>query len=308
MKTNGSGADELASLSKARPARRVVQGMPLVHRSPFLGSCGRRAFTLIELLVVIAIIAILAALLLPALGRARDQADTTYCKNNLRQWGTALRMYVDDYKKYPHYGYDIWQAWDAALEPYLKLQPPPPFALSNEVSDGVFRCPSYVRLGGRFENVLGYPFTSFSYGYNDEGYLSGLGLDSMDTKGGYVGESDVVAPSDMIGIGDAVLEFDFVGGFAGACDLDPDALVGVALFDTYIVGWPATPVEEPGSSAAPNWPAAKAMLRRHDGLWNVVFCDGHMEGLRARALWYPEVRVLQRWNRDHQPHSLPGYP
>jgi prepilin-type N-terminal cleavage/methylation domain-containing protein/prepilin-type processing-associated H-X9-DG protein len=98
----------------------------------------KKTFTLIELLTVISIIAILAALLLPTLGKARGRAKLTQCKSNLKQIGTAFASYMIDYK-------DVFPI--AAQKPTINTSDPriADVLLPYAGSANVFKCPVDVQ-------------------------------------------------------------------------------------------------------------------------------------------------------------------
>ena len=102
------------------------------------------SFTLIELLIVISIIATLAAMLLPALGKARAKTQSIACASNLKQIYYAYSQYLDDYNRYTMTFEGVWETyWFRKLvqNDYIKV----PTINNYDSPTGIYKCPSETR-------------------------------------------------------------------------------------------------------------------------------------------------------------------
>lgn len=221
--------------------------------SMFAGVRGRRGFTLIELLVVIAIIAILAAILFPVFAKAREKARQTACLSNLKQLGTSVMMYAQDYdERYPMSyqdcssgvgsAFQIPLTWPNRLQPYIK-------------NTQLYKCPS----DGREPNVdfPGDRPISQSYCWN----LS-FGGDIPAWGASYTGicvsMGQVAAPSQCAMLWDDSSDW-LTAGYGGR-------------FNTL---------------DSPDWARSfdgDVLQGRHNGGDNFMFADGHAKWLRLRSV------------------------
>jgi prepilin-type N-terminal cleavage/methylation domain-containing protein/prepilin-type processing-associated H-X9-DG protein len=255
----------------------------------------KSAFTLIELLVVIAIIALLMALLLPSLQRARKQAKAAVCLSHLKQWGTTFALFLEDKDgRLPRAGmlnedrFDIIFSFLRGIRIGEDIDPSRPGRYDPVRTDKIACCPMAAKPGGLgsftkrhgteiyVAGTMGSTFTAWemtipppafrmSYGLNDNLFTPFYDLSAvhgMPPAYTYVFTSR--------GQDNVPLLFDST---QPTCSL---------MFD----GQPPPMQDRPGDSGG------AVCINRHDGTINVLFLDSSVRKLGLKGLW------TLKWRRD----------
>ena len=253
----------------------------------------RKGFTLIELLVVIAIIAILAAILFPVFAQAREKARAISCISNMKQVGTSVMMYTQDYDehvmsewlnlsdadvgKMPNGTVRQWRRyWPVRVQPYTK-------------NYQVTVCPDNPSDGGP------------DWPENPENTRKGGTVAINDMMSGWDGDSPKLAaynePARLVQFADGASIYDSSKGDAwGGADsamakynANPDDYSAYQSFSAGTMFF---------NEDRANWAtgdARRLAVPRHSGMCNVAFFDGHAKAIKLSQYWLRKDRKAE-WN------------
>jgi len=248
----------------------------------------QRGFTLVELLVVIAIIALLMAILMPALARVRNQAQAVRCMANLKQWGYFFMFYTDDNEGYFNEGWNQGEEtlWMNALRPYYKdnwdllLCPTATRVVGNQGDWGTYKATwrdCDLPGGGKYRYT-------FSYGINN--WTNYMTKDRGSGK-----------------------EIWFWKSTKGVKNANTIPLFGDS---TWHDAWPLhtdEPPKQPDEFGSGNTGTTQEMkhfcINRHDGFINMLFMDWSTKKVGLKELW------TLKWHREFRnktgPYTKGGY-
>ena len=247
----------------------------------------KRGFTLIELLVVIAIIALLLSILIPSLGKVKKQAQAVICSCNLKQFGLAWHMYLDDHNQTfpePYFG----NIWVYTLRPYYANE----LAVNSSVKEAprdIRFCASAKKKG----DSVPYKFRAWQWG-------NGV----IETDGSFCFNQWVATPfKDNNG---KPMDYGANKGrlYWGRGAVKSRAISNIPLFgdggwqDAYPQHWDIFPQEDGAVYNSTNTMHRYA-IDRHLMHINILLMDGHQEKPHLTELW------KYKWNREFDSSRAP---
>lgn len=250
----------------------------------------KRAFTLVELLVVISIIALLLAVLMPALSKARKQGKIIICKTNMRQLNMAMRLYAEDNKdKTPYYSFADGEYWFAKISKYQAAKKEANHAVNLKTG----YCPEATILNESATHAVPYGKRDRAWLWRD-GTTGSFGINMwLCPDGDWSPPKEKTTDPTPIGkIDDYYTKFGVIKG-------------DVPVFcDSIWVGqWPKDtdlpPQSLDGESSDLKYGMSRIYIDRHSMAIDIAFADLSTKRVQIKDLWQ------YKWHRNFKIGPMP---